>query len=105
MFAAGEINVVLQCVKHLPASNPPVAQMQEIQNRIKAELEDYKLRGMAESVYTTLRQSSGVIVVHGNSELEAQYPGVAAIVNKQSIPMQRFDEACVKRHGGQILEG
>ena len=105
VFAAGEINVVLQCVKHLPASNPPVAQMQEIQNRIKAELEDYKLRGMAESVYTTLRQSSGVIVVHGNSELEAQYPGVAAIVNKQSIPMQRFDEACVKRHGGQILEG
>lgn len=105
VFAAGEINVVLQCVKHLPASNPPVAQMQEIQNRIKAELEDYKLRGMAESVYTTLRQSSGVIVVHGNAELEAQYPGVAAIVNKQSIPMQRFDEACVKRHGGQILEG
>ena len=105
VFAAGEINVVLQCVKHLPASNPPVAQMQEIQNRIKAELEDYKLRGMAESVYTTLRQSSGVIVVHGNAELEAQYPDVAAIVNKQSIPMLRFDEACVKRHGGQILEG
>jgi hypothetical protein len=60
---------------------------------------------MAESVYTTLRQSSGVFVVHGNAELESQYPGVAAIVNKQSIPMQRFDEACVKRHGGQILEG
>ena len=104
IFNAGDMNVVLQCVKHLPPSNPPAAQMQEIQNRIKLELEDYKLRGMAESVYTTMRRSSKVIVVHGKPELEAQYPGVAAIVNNQSIPLQRFDQACVKRHGAQLLD-
>ena len=60
---------------------------------------------MAETVYKSLREKAEVTVVNGKPELMAQYPGVAAIVNRQSIPMQRFDEACVKRHGVQILEG
>ncbi len=105
VFPAGEFSVILQCVKHVPPTNPPGAQMQEIQNRIKTELEDYKLRGMAETVYTSLRSKAEVVIVYGKPELESQYPGVAAIVNRQSIPTQRFDEACVKRHGPQILEG
>lgn len=105
VFLAGEMNVILQCVRHLPAANPPAAQMQEIQNRIKMELEDQKLRGMAETVYTSLRESAKVTLVQGRPELTTQYPGVAAIVNNQSIPVQWYDEACVKRHGVQILEG
>ena len=105
VFPAGEMSVILQCVRHLPPSNPPSAQMQEIQNRIKLELEDQKLRGTAETVYKSLREKAEVTIVHNKPELTAQYPGVAAIVNRQSIPMQRFDQACVKRHGVQILEG
>ena len=105
VFPAGEMNVILQCVRHLPPQNPPAAQMQEIQNRIKTELEDQKLRGMAETVYKSLREKAEVTLVYNKPELAAQYPGVAAILNRQSIPMQRFDEACVKRHGVQILEG
>ncbi len=105
VFPAGEMSVILQCVRHLPPANPPSAQMQEIQNRIKLELEDQKLRGTAETVYKSLREKAEVTLVHNKPELAAQYPGVAAIVNRQSIPMQRFDQACIKRHGVQILEG
>jgi len=105
VFAAGDMHVMLQCVKHLPPSNPPGPQMQEIQNRIRVELEDQKLRSMAETVYTTLRTSSSVTMVLGKPELEAQYPGVAAIVNRQSVPIDQFDQALVKRHGPQILDG
>ena len=105
VFNAGDMNIILQCVRHIPPANPPGAQMQEIQNRIKFELEDRKLRGTAESVYTSLRDGSNVTVVYAKPELASQYPGVAAIVNNQAIPMDRFDQACVKRHGIQILEG
>ena len=105
VFPAGEMSVMLQCVRQLPPQNPPAAQMQEIQNRIKMELEDFKLRGMAETVYTSLREKAEVVLVHGKPAMMAQYPGVAAIVNRQSILMQRFDDACLKRHGVQILEG
>lgn len=105
VFAAGDIHIILQCVKHLPPTNPPGPQMQEIQNRIRLDLEDRKLRGMAETVYTTLRQSASVVTVYGHKELESQYPGVAAVINRQNLPMDSFDQACVKRHGKQILEG
>jgi parvulin-like peptidyl-prolyl isomerase len=105
IFQAGNINIILQCVKHLPPTNPPAAQMQEIQARLKSDLEDRKLRGMAETVYTTLRKSSQITQVYGNRELEAQYPDVAAIINGQKLPLERFDQACVKRYGKQILDG
>jgi parvulin-like peptidyl-prolyl isomerase len=105
VFPAGEMHVVLQCVKHLPPSNPPGAQMQEIQARLKSEIEDTKLRGTAESVYSTLRTSSEVVLVLGKKELEAQYPGVAAIANRQSIPVVEFEKTIVRRHGLQVLDG
>jgi len=105
VFPADEMNVILQCVRHVPPANPPGPQMQEIQNRIKLELEDQKLRSMAEVVYKSLREKAEVTLVHGKPELVAQYPGVAAIVNRKAVPMQRYDEACVKRHGIRILEG
>jgi hypothetical protein len=79
--------------------------MKEIQDRIKVEIEDHKLRSTAETVYKSLRDNADVTIVNGNPQLMAQYPGVAAIVKGQAVPMQRFDEACVKRHGVQILEG
>ncbi len=105
VFTAGAMHVVLQCVRHLEPTNPPSAQMKEIQDRIKVEIEDYKLRDTAETVYKSLRDNADVTIVNGNPQLMAQYPGVAAIVKGQAVPMQRFDEACVKRHGVQILEG
>lgn len=105
IFAAGDMQVMLQCVKHIPPQNPPAAQMQEIQGRLKSDLEDVKLREAAETVYGSLRQSSQIVMVYAKPELQAQYPNVAAIVNGQSISMQQFDQACVKRHGSQILEG
>jgi parvulin-like peptidyl-prolyl isomerase len=105
IFQAGDMNVILQCVKHIDATNPPASQLQEIQNRIRSEIEDFKLRGKAEEVYTTLRSSGNVIVVLGNPEMEAKYPDVAAIVNNQSIPKIRFEQSLVKRHGSRILDG
>jgi len=105
VFSASDMHVILQCVRHLEPTNPPGPQMQEIQNRIKVEIEDYKLRSTAETVYKSLRQDADVTLVNGNPQLMAQYPGVAAIVKGQAIPMQRLDETCVKRHGVQILEG
>lgn len=102
---AGEMYVILQCVQHIPPANPPQAQMQEIQTRIKTELEDRKLRESAEQVYLTLREKSSITTVHGKPELERQYPGVAAIVNQQAIQMDVYDNACVKRFGKKILDG
>lgn len=105
IFQVGDINVVLQCVRHLPPANPPAAQLAEIQTRIKAELEEEKLRGSAETIYTELRNRSQIVSVLGKPELQQQYPGIAAIINGQNVTMAVLEQECVKRFGIKLLEG
>jgi parvulin-like peptidyl-prolyl isomerase len=105
VFKAGEMHVILQCVNHIAGVQPPAPQMQEIEDRLKSELEERKLRDSAENVFTTIREKSSVNIVHGNPQLETQYPGVAALVNGQAVTMDYYDKACVKRHGKKILQG
>jgi parvulin-like peptidyl-prolyl isomerase len=105
VFKAGEMHVILQCVNHIAGVQPPAPQMQEIEARLKSELEEQKLRDSAELVFTTVREKSNVNIVHGNPQLESQYPGVAALVNGQAVTMDYYDKACVKRHGKKILQG
>lgn len=105
IFQVGDIHVALQCVRHLPAANPPAAQLAEIQARIKAELEEEKLRGSAETIYTELRNRAQIVSVLGQAQLQQQYPGVAAIINGQNVTMAVLEQECVKRFGIKLLEG
>lgn len=105
IFKVGDIHVALQCVRHLPAANPPAAQLAEIQARIKAELEEEKLRGSAETIYTELRNRAQIVSVLGQAQLQQQFPGVAAIINGQNVTMAVLEQECVKRFGIKLLEG
>lgn len=105
IFRVGDLNVTLQCVRHMPPANPPAAQLAEIQGRIKSELEEQKLRESAETIYTELRNRSQIVTVLGQSQLQQQYPGIAAVINGQSVTTEILEKECVKRFGNKILEG
>ncbi len=105
IFKVGDLNVTLQCVRHMPPANPPAAQLAEIQGRIKSELEEQKLRESAENIYTELRNRSQIVTVLGQSQLQQQYPGIAAVINGQSVTTEILEKECVKRFGNKILEG
>lgn len=105
IFKVGDLNVTLQCVRHMPPANPPAAQLAEIQGRIKSELEEQKLRESAETIYTELRNRSQIVTVLGQSQLQQQYPGIAAVINGQSVTTEILEKECVKRFGNKILEG
>ena len=105
VFKVGDLSVTLQCVRHMPPANPPAAQLAEIQTRIKAELEEQKLRQSAETIYTQLRSRAQIVTVLGQQQLQQQYPGVAAVINGQSVTMEILEKECVKRFGTKILEG
>jgi parvulin-like peptidyl-prolyl isomerase len=105
IFTVSDMHVTLQCLRHVPPANPPAPQLAEIQNRIKSEMQEQKLRESAEKMYTDLRQNAQVVTVVGHPELQQQYPGVAAILNGQGIMMDILEKECVKRFGTQTLEG
>jgi len=105
VFTVGNMHVCLQCVRQINPTAPSAEQIAEIQKGIRREMEDAKLREMADTMFTTLREKSSVVKVFGNSELEKQNPGVAAFLNSQPIANKMLEDECIKRFGTKILEG
>ncbi len=105
VFQVAEMFVCIQCVRQLPAATPSTEQIADIQKNIRREMEDVKLREIAESIFRTLREQSSIVKVFGKPELQAQHPGVAAIINRQNMPLKALEDECIKRMGGKILDG
>ncbi len=105
IIAVGEMHLFLQCVRHLPATPPAPDAIAMVQQTIRLDLEDAKLRDMAETMFGTLRENSSVQKVLGNPELEKQNPGVAAVINRQPIPLNLVYDEAIKRNGVKVLEG
>jgi parvulin-like peptidyl-prolyl isomerase len=104
-FSVGEMHIVLQCVRHLPASAPNAQFLPAIQQRIHDQLRDQRLGVAADEIFATLQQTSKVVAVVGNAELEKQYPSVAGFINGQPVPRDHLAAQCIARHGRQILRG
>ncbi len=105
IFQVGEMHVFLQCVRHLDASMPSPELLPLIRQRISDQLRDRRLAQAAEGIFQTLQSTSQVVIVMGNPELENQYPGVAAFINRQPVPMDHLSAECIARHGKEILRG
>jgi len=105
VFAVGDMFISLQCVRHMNTNAPSTEQIAEIQRGIRQELEDTKLRELAETIFATLREQSSVVKVFGNRELEQQNPGIAAFINRQPVPLLTLEEQCIKRFGPKVLDG
>ncbi len=105
VFSVANMFITLQCVRHIGANLPSPQQIAEIQKGIRQELEDVKLRELAETIFATLREQSSVVKILGNPELERQYPGVAAMINREPIPLATLEAECIKRFGPKVLDG
>ena len=105
VFRIGPMYVLLQCVRHLPAELPAPELIPAIQAGFRSEIYDVKLKDMAEELFATLREKSQIQLVWGNPQLQAEQPGVAAIINGQRVSVEQLQEECLVRFGRQVLEG
>ncbi|GIW99601.1 MAG: peptidylprolyl isomerase [Pirellulaceae bacterium] len=105
IFQVGEMHVFLQCVRHLEASMPSPELMPMIRQRITEKLRDHRLAQAADGIFQSLQANSQVVIVMGNGDLEKQYPGIAAYINQQPVPMDHLAAECIARHGREILRG
>ncbi len=104
VFQVGDLNVMLQCVRHIEASILTADQLPAVQAHYRSELEDRSLREMADTIFDNLRKNTNLQVVYNNPALAGQYPGVAAIMNNQPVPMKILEDECIKRFGPSVLE-
>jgi parvulin-like peptidyl-prolyl isomerase len=97
--------LILQAVRRIPATTPSPSAMPAIREQINDRIRDQKMKGAAANLFAELQRKANVVKVFGDDELSKQYPGVAAIVNDQSITVAQLSAECVKRHGKEVLEG
>jgi parvulin-like peptidyl-prolyl isomerase len=105
IFQIGEMHLILQCVRHLPATPPDPQLLPAIQERIIDHLRDQRLAKAADDLFASLQQNSKVVAVIGNPELQKQYPGVAGFINNQPVSLEHLSLECISRHGRQVLRG
>ena len=105
VFKVGEMNVILQCVRHFPPTTPDPQFLPAIKERIIDQLRDVRLGKAADELFAVLQKNSKVTAVIGNPELEKQYPNVAGFINNQPVAREQLAKDCIDRHGRSVLRG
>ncbi|WP_237607698.1 peptidylprolyl isomerase [Roseimaritima sediminicola] len=105
VYPLGDQWVILQAVRHMPATYPAPQALPLVQQQIRDRLTDEKVRVAASKLFAKLQHDSNVVMVLGDDKLESQYPGVAAIINGQKLTVAKVAAECIERHGEAVLEG
>ncbi|MEL6106191.1 MAG: peptidylprolyl isomerase [Planctomycetota bacterium] len=101
----GDQWVIMQAVRRIPQADIPPTAIPAIREQINDRIRDQKMKGASASLFQDLHRQANLINVLDDPTLTSKYPGVAAIVNNQSITIAQLAAECVKRHGALVLEG
>ncbi|HZZ27806.1 MAG TPA: peptidylprolyl isomerase [Pirellulales bacterium] len=93
--------VILKCEGQ---TAPSGFQKEQVMARLKEFVRDRKLRSVASEVFKKLQNESQVVNVYNDPQKRTQMPGVAATINGKAITIRELAEACIDRHGDQVLE-
>lgn len=79
--------------------------LEQVRPRLEEVLKDRKMRGTAHDIFAQLQQAAQVQNVLNDPALRQRMPGVAATINGAQITLRDLAEACIDRHGDEVLEG
>jgi len=93
--------IVLKCEGRLPAADVP---LEQVRDSLVAELSEQQSREASAAVFRRLQEAATVVNVFNDAAARRSSPGVAATVNGESIPLAGLQQACLDRHGREVLE-
>jgi parvulin-like peptidyl-prolyl isomerase len=102
VIAVGSQYVILKCESHLAAQKVP---MERVQDVLSESIRDKKLRQVSDDVFKNLQRNAQIVNVYNDPVMRKQHPGVAAIVNGREVSILDLAEACIDRHGDEMLFG
>ncbi|MBR5626019.1 MAG: peptidyl-prolyl cis-trans isomerase [Thermoguttaceae bacterium] len=82
----------------------PEDKKESVRDQLKFKASSEKLRGAADELFAKLGKEANVVNVISNPELRSQYPGVAALINGQSISLDAVVDMCLDLYAAQDLE-
>ncbi len=105
VLPVGDQWIVLQSVRRIAAHQPSPQAMPAIRQQITDRIRDEKVKTAAADLFAKLQSDAKVIHVLGDAEQSRRYPGVAAVINGQSISIAAVAGEALKQHGAEVLEG
>jgi len=102
IIPVGSQFVIFQRIGIVPAREVP---LKDVQPHLEEVVRERKLRGVAADVFRDLQRTAKVENVMNDPQLSAQFPGVAARINGNSVTIRELAERCLERHGEEVLEG
>ena len=94
--------VILKCEAHLKAQPVPRA---KVDKTLAESIRDKKLRQASDDLFQELQSKAHVENVFNDPVKRKQYPGVAALINGRQVTVLELAEACIDRHGEEMLQG
>lgn len=94
--------VILKRESLLPARK---VSFEQVADELEELIRDSKLRDVAHDVFRQLQEDANVQNVFNDPAASKKMPGVAAMVNGKAISLNVLAEACIERHGEEVLEG
>jgi parvulin-like peptidyl-prolyl isomerase len=98
----GNLHVFVKCDGHIEARNVPREKADPL---LIEALKDRKLRDAASDVFKELQASAKIVVAYNDPVKSKEMPGVAAVINSQTITILELAEECIDRHGADVLQG
>jgi parvulin-like peptidyl-prolyl isomerase len=75
-----------------------------VRQQLRLQMRDKKLRQVADELFLELQSRAKVQLVFGNPALYSRFPGVAAILNEQTIiSQQELADRCIQKYGREVL--
>ena len=101
LVLVGKQHVILKCEGRMPATK---IDRDYADKQIVEALKERKLRKVAKDKFDELEKQSSLDIVFGNPAKEKEMPGVVAVLNGRRIIKRELTEACIERHGGEVLD-
>lgn len=101
----GEQYIIVKCEEVIPAREVAESQREQIDRVIREQIEDRKLREVADDVMQNIQKETKVVNVMNDEAKSQEMPGVAATINGKPIEIREVADECVERYGLEVLDG
>ena len=97
----GDQFIILKCEGRIPAAQ---VTLDEVRAQLDEQVREQKLPELAAELLQTLRTTARIENIFNDAGKRREHPGVAAFVNGRPVQMAALAEACIARHGRDVLD-
>ncbi|MCC7084312.1 MAG: peptidylprolyl isomerase [Pirellulales bacterium] len=94
--------VILKCEGRAQTRGAPPRE--QVRGRLEEFVRDKKLRTSAGELFQRLEKETEVLTIYKDPQMASKMPGIAASIGGQTITMRELAEACISRHGEEVLD-